>query len=363
VKAFFGRQGFCVRERSTPPGDEIAAAVTRSHPGRPMHLTPLPPNRVADVCFASFWPRANSEYQSTSVKPTRIVQTNASCPVQQVGRKTNYAGANAISKTHQLSIVLGGIDFETRSTALADIAKEAKMSNYDQSTAASTGARTDITLIDAGLRAYMLRIYNHMAAGIGLTALVAWLTYLFTSPELLQSPLMWVFILTPLALVFFISARINTLSVSAARSLFFVYAALVGVSLSILFHIYTQSSITRVFFITAATFGALSLFGYTTRRDLSGFGTFLFMGLIGIIIASLINLFLRSTQLDWLVSIIGVGVFAGLTAYDTQRLKTMYDSNDDAISAGRKAVIGALSLYLDFINLFMMLLRLAGNRR
>ena len=236
------------------------------------------------------------------------------------------------------------------------------MSNYDQNTAASGAAKTDV-LIDAGLRAYMLNIYNHMAAGVGLTAAIAWLTYQFTGPELLQSPLMWVFILAPLILVFFISARINTLSVSAARSLFFLYAALVGVSLSILFHIYTNSSITRVFFITAATFGALSLFGYTTRRDLSGFGTFLFMGLIGIIIASLVNLFLRSTQLDWVISIVGVGVFAGLTAHDTQRIKEMYDRNDDETSAGRKAVIGALSLYLNFINLFMMLLRLAGNRR
>ena len=237
------------------------------------------------------------------------------------------------------------------------------MSNYDQNTAASGVARTDVTTIDVGLRSHMLNVYNYMAAGVGLTALVAWLTYQLIGPELLQSPLMWVFILAPLVLVFFISARINTLSVSAARSLFFLYAALVGVSLSILFHIYTNSSITRVFFITAATFGALSLFGYTTRRDLSGFGTFLFMGLIGIIIASLVNLFLRSTQLDWLISIIGVGVFAGLTAHDTQRIKSMYDRTDDATSAGRKAVIGALSLYLNFINLFMMLLRLAGSRR
>jgi uncharacterized protein len=237
------------------------------------------------------------------------------------------------------------------------------MSNYDQNAAASGAARTDAIAIDAGLRAYMLNIYNHMAAGVGLTAVIAWLTYRFTGPELLQSPLMWVFILAPLVLVFFISARINTLSVDTARSLFFVYAALVGVSLSTLFHIYTNSSITRVFFITAAMFGALSLFGYTTRRDLSGFGTFLFMGLIGVIIASLVNLFLRSTQLDWLISIVGVGVFAGLTAHDTQRIKAMYDRNDDATSAGRKAVIGALSLYLNFINLFMMLLRLAGNRR
>jgi uncharacterized protein len=231
------------------------------------------------------------------------------------------------------------------------------MSNYDQNTVASRAAPNDVTTIDVGLRAYMLHIYNHMAAGVGLTALVAWLTYQLTGPELLQSPLMWVFIFAPLILVFFISARINTLSVNAARSLFYLYAALVGVSLSILFHIYTNSSITRVFFITAATFGALSLFGYTTRRDLSGLGTFLIMGLVGI------NLFLRSTQLDWLISIVGVGVFAGLTAHDTQRIKAMYDPNEDATSAGRKAVIGALSLYLNFINLFMMLLRLAGNRR
>jgi uncharacterized protein len=236
------------------------------------------------------------------------------------------------------------------------------MSNFDQNLTASRVGGTALA-IDAGLRSYMLRIYNQMAAGVGLTALVAWLTYQFTGPALLENPLMWVFILAPLVLVFFISARINTLSVTTARWLFFAYAALVGVSLSTLFHIYTNSSITRVFFITAATFGALSLFGYTTKRDLSGLGTFLFMGLIGIIIASLVNLFLRSTGLDWLISVAGVGVFAGLTAYDTQRIKAMYDSTDDETSAGRKSVIAALSLYLNFINLFMMLLRLAGGRR
>jgi len=234
------------------------------------------------------------------------------------------------------------------------------MSSYDQNTAAP---RSDLTTVDVGLRAHMLRIYNYMAAGVGLTAVIAWLTYQLTGPELLANPLMWVFILAPLVLVFVISARINTLSANAARGLFFLFAALIGVSLSTIFHIYTSSSITRVFFIAAAMFGALSIFGYTTRRDLSGFGTFLFMGLVGVIIASLVNLFLRSTQLDWLISVIGVGVFAGLTAYDTQRIKAMYDQSDDATSAGRKAVIGALSLYLNFINLFMMLLRLAGGRR
>ena len=236
------------------------------------------------------------------------------------------------------------------------------MSNYDPNLTLSGRGDTALA-VDADLRRFMLRVYNQMAAGVALTALVAWLTYQLTGPALLQSPLMWIFILAPLALVFFISARINTLPVTTARWLFFVYAALVGVSLSILFHIYTNSSITRVFFIAAATFGALSLFGYTTRRDLSGLGTFLFMGLIGIIIASLVNLFLRSTGLDWLISIVGVGVFAGLTAYDTQRIKAMHDSADDEATTGRKSVIAALSLYLNFINLFMMMLRLAGTRR
>jgi FtsH-binding integral membrane protein len=236
------------------------------------------------------------------------------------------------------------------------------MSNYDPNVTVSGGVGSSLA-IDAGLRTYMLRIYNCMAAGVGVTALVGWLTYQLMGPALLQSPLMWVLILAPLGLVFFLSARINTLSADTARLLFFVYAALVGISLSILLHIYTSSSITRVFFIAAAMFGALSLFGYSTRRDLSGVGSFLFMGLIGIIVASLANIFLRSTGLDWLISIIGVGVFAGLTAYDTQRIKAMYDSSDDETATGRKSVIAALSLYLNFINLFMMLLRLLGGRR
>ena len=237
------------------------------------------------------------------------------------------------------------------------------MSNFDQDAASPSFSASRATAIDAGLRAIMLRVYNYMAAGVGLTGLAAFLAYRFTGPELLQSPLMWVFVLAPLGLVFFISARINTMSVEAARGWFFLYAALVGISLSTIFHIYTQSSITRVFLISAAAFGALSIWGYTTRQDLSGFRTFLFMGLIGIIIASVVNLFLRSSGLDWMISIIGVGVFAGLTAYDTQRIKGMYDAGDDATSAGRNAVMGALSLYLNFINLFMMLLRLFGGRR
>jgi len=236
------------------------------------------------------------------------------------------------------------------------------MSDHHRDTASGFPSDGAIVL-DADLRAYMLRVYNYMTAGVGLTGLAAFLTYRLTGPELLQSPLMWVFMLAPLGLVFFISARINTLSVEVARGLFFLYAALVGISLSTIFHVYTQSSITRVFFISAAAFGALSVWGYTTQRNLSGFGIFLFMGLIGILIASLVNLFLRSSGLDWMISIIGVGVFAGLTAYDNQRIKLMYSASDSEISTGRKAVTGALSLYLNFINLFMMLLRLMGGRR
>ena len=148
-----------------------------------------------------------------------------------------------------------------------------------------------------------------------------------------------------------------------ARLLFFVYAALLGLSLSVIFLAYTQASITRVFFISAASFGALSLWGYTTQRDLTGMGSFLIMGLFGIIIASLVNIFLKSTGLDWVISVLGVLIFAGLTAWDTQKIKQMYDPMDDGTVAGRKAVMGALALYLDFINLFLMLLRLFGGRR
>ena len=166
-----------------------------------------------------------------------------------------------------------------------------------------------------------------------------------------------------LGLVFFLSFRINSLSASTARTLFFVYAASLGLSLSVIFLVYTHASITRVFFISAAAFGALSLWGYTTQRDLTAFGSFLIMGLFGIIIASVVNIFLGSSQLDWIISVIGVIVFAGLTAWDTQKIKEMYEPMDDGTVAGRKVVMGALSLYLDFINLFLMLLRLAGDRR
>ena len=239
-----------------------------------------------------------------------------------------------------------------------------------------TGYRTDQVAIDAGLRAYMIRVYNYMTAGVALTGLVAWFAFsaavtdvggsLQLTPfghAIFQSPLMWVLVLAPLGLVFALSYGINRLSAGTALMLFFLYAGLLGLSLASIFLVYTGASITRVFFISAATFGAMSLYGYTTQRDLTGMGSFMFMGLIGIIIASLVNIFLKSSGLYWAISVIGVLVFVGLTAYDTQRIKEMYSANDDGTITGRKAVMGALSLYLDFINLFLMLLRLFGDRR
>ena len=253
------------------------------------------------------------------------------------------------------------------------------MSDFDRNYATLRGVGTDRAVAyDMGLRAHMIRVYNYMASGVALTGVVAWLTYqmaVVTSASgaivgltpfgqaMFGSPLKWVLMLAPLAFVFFLSFRIGSLQVGTARLLFFVYAGLVGLSLAIIFMIYTQTSITRVFFITAASFGALSLYGYTTTRSLNAMGSFLIMGLFGLIIASLVNIFLKSSGLDWALSVIGVLIFAGLTAWDTQKIKEFYDPQDDGTIAGRKAIMGALSLYLDFINMFMMLLRLFGDRR
>ena len=236
------------------------------------------------------------------------------------------------------------------------------MSDYDRNVAAFPGA-AQTAAIDAGLRAHMIRVYNYMAAGVALTGAVAYVVNAQFGQALYGSPLMYVLIFAPLALVFFLSFRIEHLSVSTARALFFVYAGLLGASLSIIFAIYTDASITRVFFVSAASFGALSLWGYTTQRDLTGMGSFLMMGLIGVVIASLVNIFLKSSGLDWIISVVGVLVFAGLTAYDTQKIKESYVASDDGTMAGKKAVMGALRLYLDFINLFIMLMQLLGNRR
>jgi uncharacterized protein len=219
--------------------------------------------------------------------------------------------------------------------------------------------------IDAGLRSYMLRVYNYMASGLALTGIVAYVVS--ESPQAMHAifgtPLYWLVLLAPLGLVFFLSARITRMQPATAQALFWLYAALMGVSMSFIFVAYTGTNIARVFFITAGSFAGLSLYGYTTKRDLSAFASFLMVGLIGIILASLVNLFLHSTGLQFAVSVIGVLVFAGLTAYDTQSIKELYFAGDDAAVATRKSVMGALRLYLDFLNLFLMLLQLFGSNR
>ncbi len=252
------------------------------------------------------------------------------------------------------------------------------MSDFDRYGTARVGgtARQEAAVIDQGLRAYMVSVYNYMTIGLAITGLVAIGMFKMAVTQdasgaqaltalgqaLYASPLKWVVALAPLGMVFFLSARVHKMSASAAQVAFWVFAALMGLSLSTIFLVYTGSSIARVFFITAAAFGALSLYGYTTKRNLSGMGTFLFMGLIGIVIASLVNIFIGSTMVQFVISVVGVLVFSGLTAYDTQRIKEMYDAVDDSEVMGRKAIMGALSLYLDFINLFMMMLQLFGNR-
>jgi len=262
------------------------------------------------------------------------------------------------------------------------------MSDLDRNYASPFGraaGRVDAATVDAGLRAYMLHVYNYMTIGLAITGFAALGVYkaavtadptgaaakigsAFLTPfgyAMFVSPLKWLFILAPLAMVFVISAGINRLAPATAQMLFWVFSALMGVSLSSIFLVYTHSSIVQVFFITAATFGALSLYGYTTRRDMTGMGSFLIMGLFGIIIASLVNLFIGSGLMGFIISVVGVLVFAGLTAWDTQRLKNDYIygiARQGGDVAERAAITGALSLYLNFINLFTLLLQLLGQR-
>ncbi len=256
------------------------------------------------------------------------------------------------------------------------------MAEFQRNTMA--GARVGTAGIDEGLRTFMLSVYNYMAGGLAITGAVAYLVYSMAVTNdptgavaqiregvyltsfgvaMYTSALKWVIMLAPLGMVFFLSARLQKMSVQGAQIAFWVFAALMGASLSSIFLVYTSSSITQVFFITAATFGALSLWGYTTKKDISGWGSFLFMGLIGIIIASIVNIFLGSGALQFAISVIGVLVFAGLTAYDTQSIKNEYYAGDSQLVAGQKAIMGALRLYLDFINMFVMLLSLFGNRQ
>jgi uncharacterized protein len=226
-------------------------------------------------------------------------------------------------------------------------------------------SQADAAMVDTGLRAYMLRVYNYMSVALALSGAVAF--YVSTSPTVQQaifgSPLKWVVFLAPLGLVFFLSARINKMSAAAAQTTFWIFAGLMGMSLASIFIAYTPESITRVFFITAGAFAGLSLVGYTTKKDLSGMGTFLFMGVIGLVIAMVVNIFLGSSILQLGISVIGVLIFAGLTAYDTQQIKLMYYEADGQDVATKKSIMGALKLYLDFLNMFIFLMQILGVAR
>ena len=231
--------------------------------------------------------------------------------------------------------------------------------------------------IDEGLRAYMLKVYNYMTTGLVLTGFIAYFfgkasVEAFTPNGVILTPLgqalfnsglSWIIMLAPLGFVFYLSARINKMSVSSAQITFWLFASIMGLSLASVFVQFTGTSIARVFFITAGTFAAMSLYGYTTKRDLTKLGGFLFMGLIGIILASIVNIFVQSGPMAFAISIIGVLVFVGLTAYDTQTIKNMYYAGDSDSVGSKKALMGALRLYLDFINLFILLLQLFGQRR
>ncbi|MEK9673866.1 MAG: Bax inhibitor-1/YccA family protein [Rhodospirillaceae bacterium] len=225
-------------------------------------------------------------------------------------------------------------------------------------------AQAEAAGIDVGLRNYMLRVYNYMCIGLGLTGAVAFTTS--TSQSLMQAiygtPLQWVVMLAPIGFVFFLAARIHAIKASTAQVLFWVYSGLMGLSLAYIFVAYTGESVARVFFITSGAFAGLSLYGYTTKKDLSGMGTFLIMGVIGILIASIVNIFLASSGLHFVISVLGVLIFAGLTAFDTQRIKAIYLEADHGEVHEKKAIMGALTLYLDFINMFVFLLQLFGNR-
>jgi len=235
----------------------------------------------------------------------------------------------------------------------------------------------DQAAIDEGLRAYMLKVYNYMTTGLVLTGFIAYFFgkasieayvpggVIFTpvGNMLFNSGLSFVIMLAPLGFVFYLSARINKMSTASAQITFWLFASIMGLSLASIFVQFTHSSIARVFFITAGTFGAMSLYGYTTKRDLTKLGGFLFMGLIGVIIASIVNIFFQSGMMAFVISVIGVLVFVGLTAYDTQNIKNMYYGGDSEEIGSKKALMGALKLYLDFINLFILLLQLFGQRR
>ncbi|RUW43929.1 Bax inhibitor-1/YccA family protein, partial [Mesorhizobium sp. M8A.F.Ca.ET.021.01.1.1] len=217
---------------------------------------------------------------------------------------------------------------------------------------------------DEGLRQHMLRVYNYMGLGLVVTGLVALLVS--STPALyvpiFSSPLKWVVMLAPLAFVLLFSFKMQTMSAASAQAMFWAFCAVMGLSLASVFLVFTGTSIARTFFIAATMFGATSLYGYTTRRDLTQFSSFLIMGLIGVVIASIVNIFLGSTALQFAISVIGIAVFIGLTAWDTQTIKEQYAENFDAESRQKLAVFGAFSLYLNFVNIFQLLLNFTGER-
>ncbi|MEE3626411.1 Bax inhibitor-1/YccA family protein [Nitrospirillum sp. BR 11752] len=230
--------------------------------------------------------------------------------------------------------------------------------------ASSTGAY-DRALFDEGLRQHMLRVFNYMTVGLIVTGLVAYFgaqsDALVTA--IFGTPLKWVVMLAPIGFVLVLSAGFNRMSSGALRTLFFVFSGVMGLSLMSLFRVFTDASIARVFFISAATFAGAALYGYTAKRDLTQFGSFLIMGVIGLVIASLVNIFLASSALLFAVSVLGVLIFTGLTAYDSQRIKEMYAESWGVEANTKLAVMGALSLYMDFINIFISLMQLMGDRR
>ncbi|MES2291317.1 MAG: Bax inhibitor-1/YccA family protein [Pseudomonadota bacterium] len=240
------------------------------------------------------------------------------------------------------------------------------MANWDPRTtaAAAASAGTSADVRDAGLRSYMLSVYNYMASGVLLTGIVA---LLFAqsgyAAQVLNTPLRWLIMLAPLGFVMVLSFGINRLSTSAAQGLYWAFAVVMGLSLSSIFLVFTGTSIATTFFATAAAFAGLSLYGYTTKRDLSAMGTFLIMGVVGLVVAMLINLFLQSSAMALAISFIGVLLFAGLTAYDTQKIKSMYFYVAGTDMMGKSVIMGALTLYLDFVNMFTFLLQFMGDRR
>ncbi|WP_137154030.1 Bax inhibitor-1/YccA family protein [Rhizobium sp. FKL33] len=230
---------------------------------------------------------------------------------------------------------------------------------YGYASQAQSGA-----LFDEGLRQHMLRVYNYMGLGLVITGIVAYVVG--TTPALyvpiFQTPLKWVVMLAPLAFVFFFSFRIQSMSAGTAQTMFWAFSAVMGLSLASIFLVFTGASIAQTFFIAATMFGATSLYGYTTKRNLANFGSFLMMGLIGVVIASIVNIFLGSSALQFAISVIGIVVFVGLTAWDTQNIKEQYAENFDQESQQKLAVFGALSLYLNFVNIFQLLLNFTGER-